>query len=184
MLVIISRTAYAAILCLCFHIPPGIPALTTSIDVAAILIPIAALKTYKRIEPVKNEMIKKENSLSIILTLIAASVLSVGTYVAIKTFLPTFVGAHFDILRPIPAVPLPFLVVGYMPAGYCLQEIIFKHGFHLGSLAVLCSSFIVGCSNIGLAIRGGDIVGILGVVQFWNIMYTVVCAVLGYIVRE
>ena len=183
MLSVISRTAYATMLCFFFNVPPGIPALTTVIDTLSIWLPILAIYKEPNGRPVKRREISKEVSLTVILTLISASFLSISAYTAIKTFLPQFINAHFDLLRTTPVIPLPFLVAGFIPSGYCLQEIIYRHGFHVGTITVLVSSFVVGCGNIALAIRGGDAAGVLGVVQLWNASLTVTSAIIGYILN-
>lgn len=90
---------------------------------------------------------------------------------------------HFDQIRSIRASPLPLLVLAYLPAGYCLQEVIYKHGFHHGTIASLVSAFVVGSAKIGMGVRGGDLLGVFGVVQYWNAAMAVASLVIGYILQ-
>lgn len=127
--------------------------------------------------------IKKEWTLTVVLTLIASSLFSMTLYVAQKTTLPTFLMGHFDGVVNIQASPLPLLLLGFLPAGYCLQEIIYTHGFHHGSIALLVAQFLVSSSKIGLGVRGGDLFGIFGTTQFGNAIAAFTTIVIGYILK-
>lgn len=133
--------------------------------------------------PVRRLEIKKEVSLTVVLTLIASSILAISLYVAQKTTLPAFVIGHFEDIQNIGATPLPLLLFGFLPFGWAIQEMIYTHGFHSGSIAMLTSSFVVGSGKVALGVKGGDLLGIFGTLQFWNASIATAALVIGYILR-
>lgn len=186
MLSILSRTAYSTFLHTSYEIPLFVLFMSAAIDILSLFAPLRLLLSpddTSKTPPTARLEIIKEPSLSIVLTLIVSSIMSIAIYVAQKTSGASFLMGHFDQIRSIRASPLPLLVLAYLPAGYCLQEVIYKHGFHHGTIASLVSAFVVGSAKIGMGVRGGDLLGVFGVVQYWNAAMAVASLVIGYILQ-
>ncbi|CCG83720.1 protein of unknown function [Taphrina deformans PYCC 5710] len=184
MLSIISRTAYSILLHTTYTIPTFVLIMSIAIDTISIWGPLQILHTADpATKPTVRIDIKKDFTLTAILTLISSSIMGIGLYIAQKTVYPAFVVGHFDAVKNIMPLPLPLFVFGLIPVGYCVQEIIYTHGFSSGAIAMLTSSFVVGSVNIALGVRGGDLLGVFGIVQAWNCILAVASAVLGFILK-
>lgn len=184
MLSIVSRTAYSILLHTTFTIPTFVLIMAMFVDTISLWAPLQILhNSVPATRPTKRIDIKKDPTLSLVLTLVASSIMGMALYAAQKTVFPAFVVGHFDAVKNIMPLPLPLLVLGLVPTAYCVQEIVYTHGFSRGSVAMLVSSFVVGGANIALGVRGGDLLGVLGIVQAWNVVLAVTSLVLGFILQ-
>lgn len=183
MLSVLSRTAFAAFLHTTFEIPLFVVIMSIAIDSLSLWTPLRlVLSPEIKSAPVVRVDIKKDTSLTFVLTLIVSSILSIAVYVIQKTTGPATLLAHFDQVRSITASPLPLLLLAFLPAGYCLQGLIDKYGW-AGMWAALSSAALVGASKIGLGIRGGDLLGTILVVQYWNTAMLIASSTVKYVLQ-
>lgn len=180
---VVSRTAHASILFSYFDVPIGVLVLTTAVDTLAIIAPVVLFAPGQTIVLEPRLALKKDTTLTIVLTCISSAFLSIFSYVAHKTFQPAFVVGHFDSVKSVTPQPLPLLMAGLLPTGYCLQHLIAKHGFMQGAIMSLVSNLIVSGSSTAMALRGADIVGAIGVTQAWNVSLVITCCILGFIMQ-
>lgn len=152
------------------------------IDTIALWAPLQLLH-HGGLEEQRQSTVEKDWSLTLVLTLISSSLMGMALYIAQKTVLPVFVVGHFDAVKNIMTLPLPVLISGLIPTAYCVQDLVYTHGFHDATIAMLVSSFVVGGVNTALGVRGGDLIGIFGVVQGWNVILLCTTAVLGIILK-
>lgn len=166
-----------------YAIPLYVNLMSVAIDTLSLWGPIQFFTTPAKPRTIKRLEIRKDLSLSLVLTLIVSSILSMAVYVAQKTRLPSFLLGHFDGVKNITPSPLPLLILGFIPTSYCIQELIYRHGFSSGTIAALVSSFVIGSGHIALGIHGADLFGVFGTIQAWNIVVTIACMVIGSILQ-
>lgn len=181
---LLSRAAFVILLHTSYNVPIFALAMIVFIDTISMwsLLRLFAPMVSKDV-PLRRLDIKKEPSLTVVLSFIASSILAIALYVAQKTNLPAFVIGHFEAIENIAPTPLPLLLFGLLPFGWAIQEMIYSHGFHAGSIAMLTSSFVVGSGKIALGVKGGDLLGIFGTMQFWNATVATAAMVIGYILK-
>ena len=183
MLVVVSRSAYATLLYTAYRVPMFVHVMSIMIDALSLWAPLQFFTFPSKAMLVKRLEIKKDWSLSLVLTLIVSSIFSMALYIAQKTQLPSFLLGHFDHVKNIMPMPLPLLVLGFIPTSYCVQELIYRHGFSAGAIAALSCSFIANSGRIALGIRGADLIGIFGVTQAWNAVLVIASAAIGSILQ-
>lgn len=184
MLSVISRTPYLTLLHNSFAIPIKALALTLLIDTISAIVSIRLFCHQIILTAKYPASLRADRTLKAILTAIAASFMSLFVYTGAKTFFPTFLITHFDAIRTVTPIPLPILIFGYMPIGYCLQELIDRYGFMQGAITTMAWSALVSGGNIAMGVKGGDVWGIAGVIEFWQVALLITSGVLGYVLSK